>query len=200
MRQYTIYCLKESTGEIRYFGQTRRKIQRRFSQHLQSKPTRHVSCWIKSLLSKNRVPICEVLMTGLEKWEVDEEEIALIAWGRKKGLRLTNLTDGGDGAPGCPKSKKFKRLMSKRLRGVKFLTDHKRKIAASHQGNNKNGVSGYFGVYLFRQSGKWRAMIGFRKKVIHLGLFKKKEDAARAYDAAASKYYGPPARLNFPRV
>lgn len=99
MKQYTIYCLKEpDTEEIRYFGQTFRPMKERLSEHLNSKRDWHVSKWIRSLKRENKLPICEVLMTGLEKWEADEEEIALIAWGRKKEMRLTNLSLGGEGS------------------------------------------------------------------------------------------------------
>lgn len=100
MKPYSIYCLKEPSGEIRYFGKTCQKIQDRFMAHLNAKPNWHVSRWIQALKRENQMPICEVLMTGLENWEANEEEIALIAWGRKKGLRLTNGTDGGDGGIG----------------------------------------------------------------------------------------------------
>lgn len=61
----------------------------------------------------------------------------------------------------------------------------------------KANPTGYKGVYLF-EGKSWRAKIGFNKKQIHLGTFPTAEAAARAYDAAASKYFGEFAWLNFP--
>ena len=43
------------------------------------------------------------------------------------------------------------------------------------------------------------AKIYFQKKQIYLGKFNNKEDAARAYDLAAIKYYPEHATTNFPR-
>jgi hypothetical protein len=50
--------------------------------------------------------------------------------------------------------------------------------------------SGYKGVRLAQDTGKWRA-------VISLGSFDSPEEAARAYDAAALIHHGEFARLNF---
>ena len=61
----------------------------------------------------------------------------------------------------------------------------------------KNATSKYRGVRKAREN-KFQAYIQFQGKFIHLGTFENEEDAARAYDEAAKKYYGEFAVLNFP--
>ena len=64
---------------------------------------------------------------------------------------------------------------------------------------NKNNTSGYRGVCRHKNPpGYWKASISINGKVTSVGFFKRKEDAARAYDKAAKKHYGEFARLNFP--
>jgi len=58
-----------------------------------------------------------------------------------------------------------------------------------------NNTSGFKGVFL-RKSGKYRAGIRFNQKLIHLGTFVDKIDAAKAYNDAAIKYFGEFAYLN----
>lgn len=58
-------------------------------------------------------------------------------------------------------------------------------------------LSSFKGVHPSK-SGKWFARVNFEHQVIHLGSFVLEEDAARAYDAAALRYFGEFARLNFP--
>ncbi len=63
----------------------------------------------------------------------------------------------------------------------------------------RSGRSGYKGVWLAKDKGLWRASIvccGCRK---HLGYFRDKRDAAKAYDLAARQYHGEFAMLNFPK-
>ena len=60
-----------------------------------------------------------------------------------------------------------------------------------------NATSQFIGVCLVKKTGKWKAQIKHQKKYIFLGEFDSEIDAAKAYDAAAIKYHGEFARLNF---
>ena len=76
---------------------------------------------------------------------------------------------------------------------------------ASVQENNRNkrryanNTSGFKGVALRRESGRWRAYINCDGRRTNLGTFSSPIEAALAYDSAAVEAFGPFARLNFPR-
>jgi len=59
-------------------------------------------------------------------------------------------------------------------------------------------TSKYNGVVWHKRDKKWQAAIRINGKKKHLGYFVLEEDAARAYDRAALKYYGEYANFNFP--
>ena len=65
---------------------------------------------------------------------------------------------------------------------------------------NKNkyitNISGYKGVSWHKPLKKWVSHICVNYKIIHLGYFNIKEDAARAYNIAATKHFGEFAVLN----
>jgi hypothetical protein len=69
-------------------------------------------------------------------------------------------------------------------------------------GKQKNSTSGFKGVHLRKDSGKYVAGIvsaeTHRRK--HLGTFDTAEEAAKAYDRAAVAHFGPFAVLNFPET
>ncbi len=58
-----------------------------------------------------------------------------------------------------------------------------------------NRSSHYKGVSK-RRNGAWEGRIGFCGKTIYLGWFKTEQDAAKAYNLAAVKYFGEFANLN----
>lgn len=57
-------------------------------------------------------------------------------------------------------------------------------------------TSGYKGVTLHRDTGKWQAQIKLNGRNHYLGLFSDPTDAARAYDARAIELFGEFARTN----
>ncbi len=71
-----------------------------------------------------------------------------------------------------------------------------RENGRNRSGPAKSNLSGYRGVSWNRG---WFARINVEDKTIHLGRFKTKEQAAKAYDRAALQYFGAFAgKLNFP--
>jgi hypothetical protein len=62
----------------------------------------------------------------------------------------------------------------------------------------KPSKSGFRGVGSVPRGGKWRASISVNNRIVRLGTFTTREEAARAYDAAARRIHGEFAILNFP--
>ncbi len=60
----------------------------------------------------------------------------------------------------------------------------------------KNNTSGFKGVSWNKRANKWFASIYKNSQQIYLGLFEDKEEAAKAYNQAATKYHGKFALLN----
>jgi hypothetical protein len=111
---FTIYVLKDPSGEIRYVGKTMTTLANRMSAHLceAKKGNRvYVYNWIRSILKAGNMPVISAIETG-EVGDGSEQERKWIAHGRSSGWRLTNLTDGGEGSGGHFVSKKQRKRMS----------------------------------------------------------------------------------------
>ncbi|SRR6266404_5948287 len=67
---------------------------------------------------------------------------------------------------------------------------------ANHKKHADGVTSKFRGVSLFKESMKFRAAITVNEKSIHLGLFEDEVEAARAYNKAATQYFGEFASLN----
>lgn len=67
-------------------------------------------------------------------------------------------------------------------------------------GPRRTNTSGFKGVTRGRHGRGWVAQIRFNGQNIRLGTHSTREEAARAYDAAARELHGEFARLNFPAV
>jgi hypothetical protein len=67
-----------------------------------------------------------------------------------------------------------------------------------NRAKRKNTSSRFTGVCLLKTRNRWRVGIKNKGKRIFLGYYDDEIEAAKAYDAAARKYHGEFARLNFP--
>jgi len=85
-----------------------------------------------------------------------------------------------------------------------YRNDNRRKNLrlCTHLENNRNSFvrftnnSGYKGVAFHRQSGLYHASININGKQISLQYYKTAQEAAKAYNEAAQKYFGEFAKLN----
>lgn len=220
----TIYALCEPDLQvpvIRYIGKTVGPPQTRLSQHSapnSAKNKTHLGYWLRSLRTRGERP---VLMTLTE---VPDEigsaaEMLYIRLARDGGMDLVNATDGGEGAPGHIHTPEHRAATSAALKGRMRSPEWCAAISAGKKGvqigphspeartaqsksqrgrKNLTASSVFSGVCWDASRKKWSARIKPDGKQIFLGRFKNEADAARAYDSAAVKFYGPTAKLNFP--
>ena len=136
MRKVLIYGLFDKTG-LRYVGKAV-NLKRRLKSHLhaaKSGVTTHTARWIQSLFQQGDRPRMEVLEEADEQhWE--QRERYWIAFYRKAGSCLTNLTDGGGGGLGHKVTDSQRRRMSEKMRGRPRPPEYRQRIA--------QGMKAYF--------------------------------------------------------
>ena len=98
----------------------------------------------------------------------------------------------------CPKGYSVDHIDNNPLNNQKYnLRICLLKDNSKNSTKRKNTSSKYKGVYFETGTKKYKANIKVNYKTISLGRFTNEIDAAKAYDAAAIKYFGEFANLNF---
>ena len=84
-------------------------------------------------------------------------------------------------------------IHNNQLKNLRLVTGQQNVVNSKLSSVNS---SGYKGVSWHRATRRWAATIGYNYKTLHLGLFRNKIDAAKAYNEKAFELFGEFAALN----
>lgn len=126
---------------------------------------------------------------SLSSWQANKKSHTVYARNNKTPMhRLIN---------GTPKGMQTDHIdcngLNNRRANLRTCTHHQNQMNRT----SKIGSSQYKGVSFLKNRKLWYTSISVNNKSVRLGFFRYEDDAARAYDAAAVKFYGEFARLNF---
>lgn len=142
-----IYALLDKkTNKIKYVGVTKRSISVRLKCHIQDAKSgvKNYRCnWIRNCNFQIEIKLVETVPQN-KSWQ--EAEKKWIKYYRNKGIKLTNLTEGGEGSFGYSPSLKTRQKKSKankkfwknrihHLLGKKLSLSTRRKMSKSKMGN-----------------------------------------------------------------
>lgn len=115
----TVYGLASTAdGKIRYVGQTTKILRYRLSDHFTSARlgrVDHRSCWIRQQWKAGNKIFAFVIESHVP-W--NDAERRLIAWYRKHGAALTNLTSGGEGSADPSDENRERQRQRSKARGL----------------------------------------------------------------------------------
>lgn len=140
---YSLIC--PISKEIRYVGQTSRRLTERLRQHknVWSKHTSHRSNWLKKLKKLNLLSSLQIIL--IEECDIDilnDREIYWIAYFKNLGYKLTNQVAGGLGTRDYKHTDETKKIIgeaSKKSRTGTNSSDEARKnISLSLIGNSRH--------------------------------------------------------------
>lgn len=147
-----IYVLIDPrTNEYRYIGKTvvslKERLRGHFSQSMRTKKPGHKENWIRGLLAKNVKPVIKVIeVCSEENWQ--DRERYWIAFGKKEGWPITNLSPGGDGWHGPRHNDEFKKELSEKMKGnnysigVKWTDEQRELLMKSRSSPWNKGLKG----------------------------------------------------------
>jgi NUMOD3 motif len=122
------------TGEVRYIGKTTYGIRRIYSHRwLLFRDKTYKGAWLRQLIAAGLW--CEVrLLEELPAEELCAAEVRWIAYARKEGWPLTNLTDGGEGTHGLVRRPEHTAKIAAALRGRPLSLECRAKLSAVNRG------------------------------------------------------------------
>ena len=225
-RPVFIYALKDPRdGNVRYVGRSFAP-EKRYKAHLREGGDTHKARWIKQLMDLKSQPELEILeCVAASDWSEAERrwmakydnltnscsggygllnptaETRLKMRARKFGKTLTKehcakVSAALKGKKKPPRTKEHIAKISKSRETVAITPEWKANLSKANMLRKPASKAGYKGVYYDSSRGKYQAGIRVGKKVIHLGRFTSAEDAANAYNQAATKHGWPPEGLN----
>jgi len=189
-----VYLITNKINNKQYVGQTIQTIKARFNNHCGGKK-QVISKAIKKHDRKNF--IIQELAIAYNQEELTFLEGIYISWFNTLAPNGYNITDIINGKG---------KLSNNTIQKMKIASNKPERLKLSSQNGKKhrgrkykqNSTSKYVGVIENKKS--FISRIGFNKKQINLGYYNNEQDAAKAYDIAAIKYFGSDAILNFPEL
>ena len=115
---YTYIHKRADDGQIFYIGKG----------HGKRAWSKNHSNWWKRVVNKHGY-VVEFFKETLSENEAFNHETEMIAYGRKLGWPLVNITDGGDGVSGLNHSKRTKSLISKKMKKISQTPNFKKLVS-----------------------------------------------------------------------